>query len=273
MEQVIATLSAACGRPFDIAGLFENNPYLSNEHLREWTSYLMLRRACDVPGLPVGMAHMKFMREVLDRDRINALFAEARKTHPQLDAWLTERHVTRFAEHDFAQYAAGTFGAAVYENIVKPGMQIDMTAGMPLETDFDFWMFRGLQTHDLEHILGGAQFNIIGEMLTHMMRFGFSYRYLPPELAGQLSASLYMITISHAMSAMLHTPNIFPDLFGRIQRGWTIGQSSGPYFFARFEDHFALPIVEVRRALDIRNVDEADTAAASALLLSQSKAA
>jgi ubiquinone biosynthesis protein COQ4 len=274
LERVIQTLSEACGRPFDPAALFEGNPYLANESLREWAGYLMLRRAAEVPGLEVGMAHMRFLREVIDRDRANALFAEARRSDPRLNAWLTERHVPRYNAHDFTRYAPGTFGGLVHANIVQKNMKLDMTTPQMTDaTDFDFWMLRGLQTHDFEHILGGSQFNIVGEMLPHTMRYGFSFRYLPAELAGLLSTSLYLITISHLVSAMLHTPDIFATLFGRIQRGWQIGQTSGPYFFARFEDYFHLPIAEARRALDINNVDEADTAQATETLLAQTRAA
>jgi ubiquinone biosynthesis protein Coq4 len=104
------------------------------------------------------------------------------------------------------------------------------------------------------------------------MRYGFSFRYLPAELAGLLSTSLYLITVSHLISGMLHTPNIFPALFAAISRGWTIGQTSGPYFFARFEDYFHLPIAEARQALEINNVVEADTSEASDVLLSQNRA-
>jgi ubiquinone biosynthesis protein Coq4 len=273
VEHVIRILGEACGRPFDPAALFAGNRYLSDEMLREWAGYLMLRRAAEVPGLPVGMAHMRFLRDALDRDRINALFVEARRADPRLDAWLAERYAPRYGLHDFSQYAAGTFGGLIHENVVLNNFQLDMTGDMPGETDFDFWMLRGLQTHDFEHILGGSQFNIVGEMLPHTMRFGFTFRYLPAELAGQLSTSLYLITISHLVSAMLHTPDIFVTLFERIQRGWLIGQSSEPYFFARFEDYFHLPIAEARRALGIRNVDEADTSRATDILLAQTKAA
>ena len=274
MQRVIQTLNQACGRPFELAALFDGNPYLADASLREWAGYLMLRRAAEVPGLEVGMAHMRFMREHIDRDRANALFAEARRADPRLDAWLCERYVPRYGGHDFSRYAAGTFGGLVHQHIVAKNMKLDMTTpAMTDATDFDFWMLRGLQTHDFEHILGGSQFNIVGEMLPHAMRYGFSFRYLPAELAGLLSTSLYLITISHLVSAMLHTPAIFPTLFGRIQRGWLIGQTSGPYFFARFEDCFDMPIAEVRRALDINNVDDADTTAATDILLAQTKAA
>jgi len=273
MDRVIQILSQACGQTFDIDTHFKANRYLSNDQLREWAGYLMLRRAGEAPGVPVGMAHMQFLRETLDRDRINELFREARKTDPRLDAWLGERYVPRYDEAALQHFAPGTFGRLIHDNVVARNFKLDMSEHLPLETDLDFWMVRGLQTHDLEHILGGSQFNIIGEMLPHMMRYGFSFRYLPAELAGLLSTSLYLITMSHVMSAMLHTPNIFPTLFGRINQGWVIGQTSGPYFFARFEDYFHLPLAEARRALDINNVDEADTAEASQLLLSQNKAA
>ena len=272
MEYVTSVLSEVLGEPFDPRRVYKDNRYLSNDKLREWVGFTMLRRAGQLPGIPLGMANMRIMAESMDRDRINALFAAAREQDPKLDACMRARHIPAYTADDFTDYPPGTFGALVHENVVKRNFQIDMTAGFQVETDAQYWRVRGLWTHDLEHILGGAQFNIVGEMLPHMMRYGFTFRHLPPELAGLLSTPLYMQTMSQLVSAMLHTPNIFVTLFNTIQRGWTIGQSSGPYFYARMEDYFHLPIEEARQALEIRNVVEVDTSEASEKLMAQALA-
>jgi ubiquinone biosynthesis protein COQ4 len=273
MQHVLEMLSDACGPSFAPDTLFEGNRYLSNEKLRQWVAYLMLRRAGEVPGVPVGMIHMEIVKDCIDKDQVNALFAKARRTHPHLDRWLSERHVPHFDADALGHCPKGSFGKLVYENVVARNFDLDMSGHLPNETDMDFWMLRGLQTHDLEHILGGSQFNIVGEMLPHTMRYGFSFRHLPVELAALLSTPLYLLTISHLVSAMLHTPGAFSEVFGRIQKGWQIGQESGPYFFARFEDYLEMPLEEARQALGIRGVDDADTSAASQIVLKVPQAA
>jgi hypothetical protein len=51
------------------------------------------------------------------------------------------------------------------------------------------------------------------------------------------------------------------------------GQMSGPYFLARFEDYFHLPLAEARKALGINNVDDVDTSAMADVFLEERNAA
>jgi ubiquinone biosynthesis protein Coq4 len=274
MEEVVRILSAAVGEPITKEFLFHNNRYYSDDLVREWLGYMLLRRHGHVPALSAGMAHMEIIKDfAIDRTRANALFAEARKTDARLDAFLSARYTPKYHEIDFGAYAPGSFGAILYNNIVGQDLDLNLAQGKPFETDFEYFMFWGLSSHDIEHVLGGAQVNEIGELIPHMMRYGFLFQYLPAELAGMLSTPLYLVTMSHLVSAMIHTPDIFPTVMDTIARGWRIGRESGPYLYARFEDYFPLPITEARRALGIRNVEEVDTSQASASLLAQNLAA
>jgi ubiquinone biosynthesis protein Coq4 len=270
VEEVIRILSEAVGRPITQEFLFQNNRYYSNDLVREWLAYMMLRRRCHVPALSASMAHMEIIKDfAIDQSRANQLFAETRRTDPRLHKFLSERYVPKYQEVDFARFAPGSFGRILYDNIAGKNLDLNLAAGRRFETDFEYFMFWGLSSHDIEHVLGGSQVNEVGELVPHMMRYGFLFQYLPAELAGMLSTPLYLVTMSHLMSAMIHTPNIFRTVMDTVARGWRIGSESGPYLYARFEDYFHLPIVEARRALGIRNVEEVDTSEASALLLAQ----
>lgn len=279
MERIAQILSEACGRPLDPAALIAASPYLKHDKLREWMGYMMLHRTTAAVEMShpveVATAHMRMVREIMDRDHINALFAAERRKNPQLDAWFTERHVSSFMLKDLAHYEEGTLGGIYYRHLAGMGaaVALDLGAKLPTTTDFDFWVVRGLQFHDLEHLLGGGGFNYIGELMPSVMRWGVLFKHLSPELAGLLNVPTYLSKQAQLSGAMLYRPEAYPLMFDRYARAWMIGQTSGPYFLAKFEDYFHLPLAEARKALDINNVDEVDTGAMSEFVLGEQDAA
>jgi ubiquinone biosynthesis protein COQ4 len=276
VEQVASILSQAIGRPVDPQALIGSSPFLKHDKLRDWIGYIMLRRIGKLEMThPVEYAgtHIRLMREAFDYDAINALFAAERRKNPKMDAWLSARHVSTYTAQDLAAYPENSLGGIFHRHVVQMGYDLDLGTDMPLKTDFDYWMIRGLQFHDLEHLLSGAGFNLIGEIMPSAFRQGSLMRHLSPELAGALNAPTYFLNLSQLSGCMLYTPAAYPLLFDRFQRAWSIGQSSGPYFMARLEDVFHLPLDEARRALDINNVDDADTTEMSAYMLDERAAA
>lgn len=273
MERIAQIISEACGQPFEAGTLIATSPYLKHEKLREWVGYLMLHRPSKaVEGaypVQVATAHMRMVRDIVDRDHINALFAEERRTNPALDAYLGARHVSSFTLADLAAYPEGSLGWTYHRHLASMGadVKLDLGADLPITTDFDYWVVRGLQLHDLEHLLGGGGFNYIGEMMPSVMRSGSLFRHLSPELAGILNIPTYLTKQSQLSGAMFYTPEAYPLMLDRFHRAWLIGQTSGPYFLARLEDYFALPLAKARRALDINNVDEVDTSVMSEHIL------
>lgn len=263
MQEIAKLLSQAYGRPIDLSMLTEHSPYLKHDKLREWMGFLMLRRLGELElSNPVAFAtlHMRMAREVVDHDRINALFAQERCKNPAVDAWFAEKRVSTYTAQDLTAYPEGSLGGLFYRNVVACGYELDLGTNLPLDTDFDYWVVRGLQNHDLEHLLGGGGFNVIGEMIPASTRWGSLFRHFDPELAGLLNTPTFLLFLAELSSAMLYAPKAFPTLFDRMRRGWLIGQTSGPYFMARVEDVFHLPLAEARKALDINNVDDFDTA-------------
>ena len=276
MEQVVSILSQAIGRPLDPEALIRQSPFLKHDKLREWIGYVMLRRIGSLEMThPVEFAgtHVRLMRDAFDYDAMNALFAAERRKNPAMDAWLSARHVSTYTAADLAAYPEDSLGGVFNRHVAQMGYDLDLGADLPLETDFDYWMIRGLQFHDLEHLLAGAGFNLIGEIMPSAFRQGSLLRHLSPELAGALNAPTFFLNLSQLSGCMLYTPAAYPLLFERFQRAWSIGQSSGPYFMARLEDVFHLPLAEARRVLDINNVDETDTTQMSDYMLDARDAA
>jgi ubiquinone biosynthesis protein Coq4 len=181
---------------------------------------------------------------------------------------MSRRDVSTYTVEDLAIYPAATFGGMFYRHLRENDLSLDLgVEAPPLRTDFDYWVVRGLQNHDLEHLLSGGGFNIIGEMAPISMRWASLFRHLDPELAGLLNVPTHLLFLSYLSSTMLYSPAAYPTLHDRMQRGWLIGQTSGPYFMTRLEDVFHLPLAEARRRLEIRNVDDLDTRAMSDLVM------
>jgi ubiquinone biosynthesis protein COQ4 len=276
METVLGLLSSAIGRPVDISALLEESPYLRNDKVREWLGYLMLRRIGPWEmkhGVELAGMHVRVMRELVKLDHVNALLAAERRINPRLDAWLSERHVASYTAEDLARYPAGTMGSLLYQRVAAMGYQVDLGAGLPLNTDFDLWIIRGLQLHDPEHLLVGGGFDLIGEIMPSVMRNACIARHFSPELASALTAPTLVLTLSELVSSVLYYPEALPTLMDRFQQAWRVGWNSGPYFFEKLEDQFDQPLAQARRALDINLVDELDTSALSDQVLNTAPAA
>jgi ubiquinone biosynthesis protein COQ4 len=266
MQQIAKLISEACGRPIDMSAIMNDSPLLENRELRDWMGFMMLRRTGGLPIIGFAKAHMRVVRKAMDHDRINALFSEARREDAALDDWFARRYVARYTVEDLGRYPEGSFGRRFHEHCVAMGLGLELAPDLPLETDFDYWAVRGLQIHDLEHMLNGGGFNVAGEMIPATARWASLFRYLGPELAGLLNTPTYLLFSALLANVLVYDSEVFPTMFDRMQRAWQIGQTSGPYWRSPIEDTFALSLAEAREALDIRNVDDVDTYAISAEL-------
>jgi ubiquinone biosynthesis protein Coq4 len=272
MQSIANILSGAIGGPVDIDALLRTSPYLEQDKLRDWVGYMMLRRIGDFEldnAVAVAGTHVRLMRELYSVEHMNALFAAERRKNPMVDAWFRARHVSTYTAEDLAAYPEGTFGAMYYKHVAAMGYELDLGKGLPLESDFDLWVIRGLQMHDPEHLLGGGGFDLIGEIMPTAMRHASIMRHFSPELAGAINAPTLLLNLSQLSSCMFYTPHAFPTLFERFQKAWTIGWNSGPYFLAKFEDVFHLSVEEAQRVLDIQGVEFRDTTAVSATMFDE----
>lgn len=276
MEAIAQFISDATGKRFTPQELIATSPYVRHDKIREWVGYLMLHRITNglemAHGVEFASAHVKMMREIIDKDRLNELLRAERRTNPAVDAWFREKFVSTYTMADLAKYPETSLGGVYYRRLQAIGVDdvsLDMGVKLPNETELDLWVIRGLQLHDLEHILGGGGFNLVGEIMPSSMRCGSLFKHLGPEAASLLSMGTYLLNIGQLCSAMLYTPQAYPVILDRFYKAWTIGQTSGPYFLAKLEDYFHMSLADARIALDINNVDERDTEAESVVALAE----
>ena len=248
----------------DSSLLVSSSRYLNHARLREWLAMICLRRnGPDFPPQAEMYEFVTIINEIRDHDHIEHLFAEERKINPQLDAWFNEWHLSTFTTEDFKDYEEGTLGNIVYREIVANNYDLEIYKLPEPKTQLEYFSVRAGQTHDLEHIITGGGIDYMGELVPYWYRITSHFKFLSPELAGELSVMYLLGSLRYTVRTMLHYPQCWPVCQQSIERGMRVGRESGPLFLARYEDAMHLPLAEARRALGAAGVEEADTSAAS----------
>jgi hypothetical protein len=117
-----------------------------------------------------------------------------------------------------------------------------------------------LSVTDFEHILTGGGFNYMGELIPYWFRLSTMHRHLHnQELAGEMSVMSILGTTRYVIRTMLHYPQVWNCALDCIQQGIRIGRESEPFWMARMEDVWHLPLEEARRTLGIRGAVDLDT--------------
>jgi ubiquinone biosynthesis protein COQ4 len=100
-DQISALLEEACGGPLiGMADLFEDSPYLQSDKLREWMGVMMLRPMSKLSPFDFAYWYFRLLRDVVDKDRINLLFAQERRRNPRLDTWMSRRDISTYSLED-----------------------------------------------------------------------------------------------------------------------------------------------------------------------------
>lgn len=244
--------------------LISSSKYLNNARLRDWVATELLRRnGPDVPT-PSGAFQLSFIiKEIQDFGEINAMIAEERKKRPELDRWFAERFVSTYTREDLKQYPPNSVAGLFYRQLADNDYQVNIVPPYEPKTDYDYWLLRAGQTHDWEHIVGAGGFDSIGELVPGFMRLASYYKYFTPELACELSVMQFFASFRFLSRTALHYPHTWHAAWAAVDRGRRIGETSDPFFLAKYEDVFHLTAAEAREKLGIRSVEEVDTRAAS----------
>lgn len=246
--------------------LVSSSRYLNNAQVRDWLATHFLRR--NGPDRPVPADNIGLfaaLDQVMDTDRIEQLFERERRINPALDRWLTERHLTYYKVDDFKHCQNGTVGGIFYRFLIDRNAEIEFIPSRPPKTDFEYFKLRHLQTHDFEHIITGAQFNSLGEIVPYLVNMTNMFKYLSAELAGELCVKFIFSCLRYFMRTMLHYPETWPTTVECIKQAIAVGQASEPIFMFSYDDVFHLTPVEARLKLGVREVSEVDTRTASAI--------
>ncbi|WP_156839535.1 Coq4 family protein [Novosphingobium aquimarinum] len=244
--------------------LISSSDFLNEPRLRDWVATHFLRRSGkDTPTTSDAYKLHLILKEVQDQDRIEELFTEERKHNSELDTWMSEGFVSTFTPDNLLENPPGSLGYIFGRYLTDNNFQVDIVPRFEPKTQFEYYALRSGQTHDLEHIVCGGGFDILGELVPYYMRLSNVPRFLSPELAGSVNAMQLLGSTRIMMRTGLHYPQSYPMALRAAQCGMRVGQESGPIFMARYEDVFHLPIPEAREALGIRGAVDLDSREAS----------
>lgn len=246
--------------------LVSSSKYLNHPRLREWISTITLKRnGMDRPSQTEMYEVISILNEIQDLEYIEELFTEERKNKPELDRWLSDEFMSNYTQDDFNDYEEGTLGYIFNRDVIKQNFDIVIYEQAKPKTQYEYFRFRSGQTHDLEHIMTGGDFHYMGELVPAWARITSHFKYFSPELAGELSVLSMFVNLRYTVRTMLHYPQVWPVCQNAVERGMRVGRESGPFFMARYEDAFALPLEEARAKLGYVGAEYVDTSAASAL--------
>ena len=248
----------------DSSMLVSSSKYLNDPVLRDWVSTHMLRRSGqDRPSPSDSMTLVGILGRLQDKAAIEAMFTAERRRNPALDRWFEERFISTYGRSDLERHPTGSVGRIFYDYLTRGGFEVDLVARYEPKTQLEYFNFRAGQTHDLEHIMGGAGFDYLGELVPYYMRLTNLFKVFGPELAGELSVFAILGSTRILTRCVLHYPQTWLTALETVERGARIGRASDAFFMARFEDVFHLTPVEAREVLGIREAVDADTGPAS----------
>ena len=245
--------------------LISSSKYLNDARIRDWVVTQSLRRnGQDYPptyGIP---PLIQAVREVQDHARIETLFDEARRDWPEFDAWLDARWLSHLTREDMKSCPEGSVGGIWYKQLVGAGMEVDIIPSFEPRSSFEYFFLRGVQIHDIMHILSGGGFDALGEIMPAFLKYGNLFRYFTPELAGLLNVQNTLLTIPMFMRGPLHYPELFIQMWDLAHYSIKLGQDSDALFLPRYEDWLDLPLEEARRKFGVRGARTIDTSRESA---------
>ena len=240
----------------DSSVLVSSSKYLNHPGLRDWVATHLLRRSGhDRPTTAEAYQLNLILREIQDYNHIESLFKAERKTNAALDAWLGERFMSTFTAADLKQYPEDSLGGLFHREVVAKGYSIEIVPAPkePPVRDVDFFMVRAGQTHDFEHLICGGGLDFLGELVPYYMRLVNLFKFLSPELAGELCVYGMLGSMRIVSRAMLHYPQVWMTVLETIERGIKVGRESEPIFMARYEDVLHLPLEQAREKLGARS--------------------
>ena len=240
--------------------LLSSSRYMNDPRLREAIALRMLgKNGRDLPSTYTLPALFQALSENEDYEELFTLFAQERAQNKAFDAWMSEGFLSTMSRDDFREFAPGTVGRIYYEYLHDRDFEPNIIAFKQPENEMEYWVIRASQVHDVfEHILAGAPFDVINEMVPTSMKLTNAHKHLSSGLAGKLTIINSILTTGQINRATLHYPACVPALLERLERGLMIGRSSDAYFMMKYEDILHLSVDEARKVIGMNNTLEVD---------------
>ena len=218
------------------SSLSSTSKYLNDPRLRHWVSMETLRRnGLDLDHYGAALEIIDIFRELDDIDRINELFAEARKRDPELDRWFEERYLVPHDLDALSDLPQGTLGREYQKMMAEQGLQADFLPFESTATDYDYWMRRTSQTHDIEHVVSGYRYDPLGEFGLIALRNTQIIDRMGLELAEHLIVVANLLVSSALGRFACHYPKLVMPMYRALGEGERIGRTTVSY------THLTLP--------------------------------
>ena len=247
----------------DSSILVSSSKYLNDPRLREWIAKIALKKnGPDYPPAVEMHELINILGDLRDYDRLEALFTEERKNNPALDRWFEEWHCSEYSIDDLKHCPAGSVGGIYYKAATEGSYEIQIVPNFKPQDQWQYYSLRAGQTHDYEHILTGGGFNYMGELIPYWFRLATIDTHIQnKELAGEMNAMGILGTMRYVVRTVLHYPETWGTALKCIQQGITIGRNSDPFWMARIEDFWNVPLEQAREQLGVRGAVDLDTRA------------
>ncbi len=245
----------------DSSVLVSSSKYLNHPRLREWIAFIALKKnGPDFPPAAEMYQLLSFIDELRDFDHIEHMITEERKVNPRFDKWFSDWWVSDYTLDDLKDCAPGTVGGIYYKTASEGNYDIQIVPDYKPQTQWQFYSLRSGQTHDYEHILTGGGFNYMGELIPYWFRLATIHTHIQnKELAGEMSVLSIFGTMRYVIRTMLHYPQIWETALTCIEQGIRIGRASDPFWMAKMEDVWHVPLEEARAQLGVRGAVDLDT--------------
>lgn len=251
--------------------LVSSSKFLNHPDIREYVMQESLRRnGRDMPityGLP---KLFQALYEIRDAKRINEMLADQCKTKTELGDFFEEQYISTYTREDLKKYGPNTAGGEYYHYLTSNNFEIvldpriEMNPAWKPQSMLDYWDLRTGQTHDFDHLLGGAGFDFLGETTPLFMRIEAYFAYFDdPELAGELSTLLAVMAFPGLIRTIIHYPSTWSAKARHITNGMRVGRESDPWFLQKMEPILGMTKAEARAHIGMKGVEEIDTYAES----------
>jgi ubiquinone biosynthesis protein COQ4 len=255
MEDSTRRYLKAGGRPLttDSSILISSSKYLNSAPLRHIVAQEMLRKqGTDLTPEYFIPEIVSAFDELVDREAILKLFEAERRRSPIFTEWLDARYLSKFDVGELAHFKPGTLGARIHQFITVSGFDVDFMFKSPPASDYEYWLKRFIQSHDIQHMVTGFDLTPIGEYGLIMLNTTEAFENFSPELAAELSRQPTFSVACGLMQANLHHPKTMPLLLQALDLGRKMAlHLKKPLFYARWENYLKYTIAEIREELGI----------------------
>jgi ubiquinone biosynthesis protein COQ4 len=255
MDEIEKQYLKARGRPLSTASsvLVSSSKYLNSAQLRSIVAQEMLRKpGADLPPEYFIPEIVTAFDELVDRETISQLFTAERRRSVRFAKWLDARFLSKFDASELARFPAGTLGNRIHQFVTSSGFDIDFMFKKAPVDDYEYWLKRFVQSHDIQHMVTGFEPTPIGEYALIMFNTVEAFETFSPELAAELSRQPTFSIASGLMQANLHHPETVRELLRALDKGRTMAlQVKIPLFYVRWESHLGHRIDEIREELNI----------------------